>query len=177
MVALLAFGLAASSRAVSPTDGARAVPIKAAYLLRMAQYVDWPAAAFASDGTPITIAVVDDDMLATELARISLGRLIGSRPIIVKAVNESDGIPPVQWVFIGDHDALRVKNLLHGIGSQSVLTVTDTDSGLDVGSVINFVLVGPYLRFEVSLDAAERNGLKLSSRLLSVAQRVRGKAQ
>jgi hypothetical protein len=43
--------------------------------------------------------------------------------------------------------------------------------------VVNFVSIGQHLRFEVSLDAAERSGLKLSSRLLAVAQRIRGKLQ
>ena len=43
---------------------------------------------------------------------------------------------------------------------------------IDVGSVINFVLVDNRVRFEISVGNAERHGLKVSSRLLAVAQRV-----
>ena len=52
------------------------------------------------------------------------------------------------------------------------LTVTECDGGLRSGSVINFTIVDDRVRFDVSLDAAEKNNVKLSSRLLTVANRV-----
>jgi hypothetical protein len=39
--------------------------------------------------------------------------------------------------------------------------------------MINFLIVGGRVRFEVALDNAEKRGLKLSSRLLTVAHFVR----
>jgi hypothetical protein len=63
---------------------------------------------------------------------------------------------------------------LTGITSRPVLVVTENDRGLDQGGEINFLLVDRRLRFEVSLLAADRAGLKISSELLSVAVRVRG---
>jgi hypothetical protein len=39
--------------------------------------------------------------------------------------------------------------------------------------MINFVLNDGRVRFEIALDSAEKSGLKLSSRLLAVAQEVR----
>jgi hypothetical protein len=54
-----------------------------------------------------------------------------------------------------------------------VLLVTDFDGALDHGSVINLVIVENRMRFEVSLEAAERSALKLSSRMLAVALWVR----
>ena len=38
---------------------------------------------------------------------------------------------------------------------------------------INLILVDGRVRFEVALDAAERSGLRLSSRLLALAHTVR----
>ena len=52
--------------------------------------------------------------------------------------------------------------------------VTDEDDGLNQGSVLNFVTVNRRVRFEVSLTAADRLRLKISSELLAVAVRVRG---
>ena len=40
--------------------------------------------------------------------------------------------------------------------------------------MINFVVAERRVRFEIALDAAEKSGLKLSSRLLAVAQQVTG---
>jgi hypothetical protein len=56
-----------------------------------------------------------------------------------------------------------------------MLIVTDMPHGLDVGSALNSSCpVQDRLRFEASLRAAERAGLKISSRLLALAQRVVG---
>jgi hypothetical protein len=55
-----------------------------------------------------------------------------------------------------------------------MLPVTDEDDGLNQGSVLNFVTVNRRVRFEVSLTAADRLRLKISSELLAVAVRVRG---
>jgi hypothetical protein len=50
----------------------------------------------------------------------------------------------------------------------------DHPRGLDEGGVINFLIVDRRVRFEVSMNAAQRAGLRISSQLLSVAVRVRG---
>ena len=51
--------------------------------------------------------------------------------------------------------------------------VTDTADGLDRGSIINFLVVKKRVQFEISVEAAEKTGLVLSSRLLAVALRVK----
>ena len=56
--------------------------------------------------------------------------------------------------------------------SRPILLVTDDEHGLDGGGVINFIEVDRNLRFEISLNAADRSGLKINSALLSVAARV-----
>jgi hypothetical protein len=51
-----------------------------------------------------------------------------------------------------------------------------TETSLDAGGAINFVVADERVAFEVSLDAAERSGHKISSRMLAVARRVLPKA-
>ena len=58
------------------------------------------------------------------------------------------------------------------IASRPVLIVTDEERGLDDGGIINFIEADRRVRFEVSLTAASRAGLTISSELLSVAARV-----
>ncbi|MGB9110438.1 MAG: YfiR family protein, partial [Telluria sp.] len=55
---------------------------------------------------------------------------------------------------------------------RAVLTVTAAEGGLEQGSIINFRTVDERVRFELSLDAAEQSGLRLNSRLFSVATNV-----
>jgi len=57
------------------------------------------------------------------------------------------------------------------------LLVTDEEGGLNAGSSLNFLTIDQRVRFEISLAAADRSGLKISAELLGVAVRVRGGAK
>jgi hypothetical protein len=75
-------------------------------------------------------------------------------------------------LFIGDDDVADMERALASVRQAPVLTVTETGRALRQESVINFRVIDERVRFEVSLDAAEINKLKLSSRLLAVAYKV-----
>ena len=58
--------------------------------------------------------------------------------------------------------------------SPRVLTIGESPDFLREGGIINLLLVGRRVRFEVNPDAAARAGLRLSSQLLQLAVAVRG---
>jgi len=62
--------------------------------------------------------------------------------------------------------------LLAGAQGHPVLTVTEVDAQHPKGSVINFLASEDRIRFDISREAAERNGLQLGSQLLRVARQV-----
>jgi hypothetical protein len=145
--------------------------VKAAFLYKFANYIEWPAAAFSGAAAPLVIGVVGADPIATELERIVPGRAVNGHPIVVKRVREGEALRGVHVVFIGK-DQVSVAPLIHAAQREGVLVVTDTDRGLEMGSAINFVPAGDRVAFEVSLDAAEKSGHRISARMLSVARRV-----
>ena len=168
-------GLAAAgpwAGATQSPDAGRAAErsIKAAYLYKFADYVEWPDQAQA--GAPLQIGVLGSAPMADELARITGGRPVGGRPVQVRRVDPGDPLAGLHVLFIGDHDRGQIDDLLLPTRGLPILTVTESAGALADGSVINFTVERERVRFEVSLPAAERNRLKLSSRLLSVAQRV-----
>jgi hypothetical protein len=59
------------------------------------------------------------------------------------------------------------------VGNATVLTVSDIPQFCQRGGMIQFVLQGDRVRFEVNLAAAQHAGLSLSSELLKVATTVR----
>ena len=147
--------------------------VKAAFLYQFAGYVEWPPQSFAQAGTPVTIAVLGADSLAAELSQVVTGRTVGGRQVTVKRVKPGESLAGVHILFIGQAESARLAQLAQTPKPRSILTVTESDGALAQGSMINFVLVDRRVRFEVALDAAEKNGLRLSSRLLAVAQQVR----
>jgi len=73
---------------------------------------------------------------------------------------------------VGAREAGRIRAAAAAARPRSVLVVSSTSGGLEAGSVINFVPADDRIGFEVSVDAAERSALKVSSRMLGVAKRV-----
>ena len=150
--------------------------VKAAFLYKFLGYTDFPASAFADAAAPLTIGVIGADDLAVELARVVAGRTVNNRTIEVRELRESDAAARVHLLFVGGSDPQRVARIVRQAAG-ALLVVTECDNGLQIGSVINFRIVDERVRFDVALDAAERNGIKLSSRLLTVANRVQKGAQ
>ncbi|GAB2877795.1 hypothetical protein GCM10027277_53960 [Pseudoduganella ginsengisoli] len=162
MVALSCLAVGADAPSVNGVERG----VKAAFLYKFLGYVEYP-----QDTAPLVVGVVGADDIGAELARITSGRNVGGRPVTVRMLRDGDAVAGLHMLFIGA-DAPRSTALLRSAQQQGVLTVTESDNGLQQGSVINFRLVEERVRFEVSLPAAEKSGLKLSSRLLSVAYHV-----
>lgn len=147
--------------------------VKAAFLYRFTGYVDWPSQALADP--QFTIAVLDADDVATELARLLQHRLIQNRAAQVRSIKTVKELSNAQMLYIGAAHRDDLRRMIGGIASRPVLIVTNEEGGLDAGSTVNFLLIDQRVRFEISLDAAQRAGLKVASELLAVAIRVRGR--
>ncbi len=146
--------------------------IKAAYLYKFASYVDWPASVFAQADTPVTIGVLGADEIAVELSHIKMAHHPGGRTVEVRRLKPGEAMAGIQMLFVGRDESTTLKRLQDNLQARSVLTVTDAVGALAAGSVINFVTVDDRVRFEVSLAQAELSGLKISARLLGVAQKI-----
>lgn len=159
-------------RAAHTQDDAQATEgrIKAAYLYKFPGYVEWPARGGPRE--PFTIGVAGGGPVAEELARLAAGRTIDGRAISVRAVDLDDSLEDLEIFFVADRERNRLDEWLSPARELPVLTVTESDGALSEGSIVNFTIDDDRVRFEISLPAAGRSGLRLDSRLLAVAQRV-----
>lgn len=163
-LALLAAGAARAQSAAEAT-------VKAAFLYKFAGYVEWPLAAFPQPDSPLVIGVVGADDVALELEKLVPGRQVNARRVVVRRVREGEPLRGLHLLFVGRGEP-NLRAVLRTAQQQGVLTVSESERGLEAGSAINFVQVDDRIGFEVSLDAAERSGLRISSRMLAVARRV-----
>lgn len=147
--------------------------VKAAFLYKFAGYVEWPEASFTRPDTPVTIAVIGAEPLAAELVQAVTGRTVNDRPLTVKRLKAGESLSGVHVLFVGRGETARLPQLAQTAQPRSILIVTESEGALTQGSVINFIVADRRVRFEVSLESAEKSKLKLSSRLLAVAQQVR----
>lgn len=169
--ALLALWLSSLAHASGPDAGATPeYRVKAAFVYKFGDYVQWPADAFARADSPVVFGVLGSDALADELARLSAGRTLGGRDVVVRKLVAGEAWAGLHVVFVGGEDATRVAAALAAGAGRPVLTVTEARSG--AAGMINFVVVADKVRFDVALPPAEAARLKISSRLLAVARRV-----
>ena len=145
--------------------------VKAAFLYRFADFVNWPS---APDSTDFTIAVLDDEALAAQLQLLLRNRLVKGKPAQVRLIESPRQLTGGQILYIGRAYPGGVHRVMEALGERPILVVSDEDNGLSEGAMINFLLVDRRVRFEVSLAAADRARLQVSSELLSVALRVQG---
>lgn len=148
--------------------------VKAAYLFRMAEYVEWPAASLDSPDAPFNIAVIGADLFVAQLKETLVGRTLNKRPFTVRPVGVSDNMADVHILFIGRDNAADLKKIAGRLSNQPTLIVTEFPGALAEGGMINFVRLDNRIGFEIGLSAASRSGFKFSSRLLTVAVRVEG---
>jgi hypothetical protein len=142
--------------------------IKAAFLYKFAGYVEWPAPG-PQPGEPFVIGTMAADEVTSELARMLPGRSIGGRPVVVRVVREGESLAGISVLFIGRREP-NPRPVIRAAQQHGVLTVMET--GLEAGAAISFVTTENRVGFEVSLDAVERAGHRISSRMLAVARRV-----
>lgn len=144
--------------------------VKAAFLYKFLGYTEFPPAAFSDANSPLLLGVAGSEEMLAELVRTVAGRTVQGRPITVKLVREGDNPGMLHLLFVAGDSTRAARTLRAATGA--MLLVSECDEGLQYGSVINFKVVDERVRFDVSLDAAEKNNVRLSSRLLNVANHV-----
>jgi hypothetical protein len=145
--------------------------VKAAFLFKFLSFVEWPQGAFARPDSPIALGVLGADEVLDELLRIVPGRVVQGRPITVRRLYYGEPASGLHLLFVGR----AAGSALPGYAErEGLLLVAEQPGALEHGAIINFVSVDGRVRFEVAADAAERRGLRVSSRMLSVAEYVRG---
>jgi hypothetical protein len=177
----LAAGLAAAAALGSRSGAALAqaavtqateAEIKAAYLLRFIGFVEWPDAAFPNPDAPLRLGVLDADSIATELATMARGRLLGRRPIVPQRLRGEAGVSGLHALFVGRDSKSRLAALVAAAAGQPLLTIAENGDSPVPGSAITFVVVDGKVRFDVTPRVAEQLHVKISARLLPVARRV-----
>ena len=166
---LIASAALAQTAAVAQ-DEAR---VKAAFLLRFGQFVAWPQDALPQADTPLVIGVAGSEAIAAELVQqAASSRATLGRPVIVRNMRAGEDTSCCHLLFVGADERARLAQYAAAVRGRRVLVVTESPGALEQGSMINFVVADRRVKFEIALDAAEKAGLTLSSRLLAVAMRV-----
>jgi hypothetical protein len=179
--AQIAAGILAILMALTGTSGAwgQTKPrgeydVKAAFLFNLAKFIDWPATSFESPRSPFAICILGKDPFGRSIDDALQGRSIDDRPVSVTRVKDTAEGRHCQILFVGIVESKSVLEIIDGLRGTNVLLVGDADGFASSGGTIQFTLEENHVRFLVNVDAADHAGLKVSSKLLSLAKIVHG---
>jgi hypothetical protein len=166
VLALAPLIVALESHAGEPSE----IEVRAAYLVKLAPFVDWPAAAFAGPADPFAICVVGKDPFGPLLDRLSAGQSLGGRPMVVRRMPRAERGSGCQIMYLGGGAGQGTREALAAVRATPVLTVTD---GQGEPGIVDFALAEGRERFRIDDQAAADNGLGISPKLLTLAISVR----
>ena len=153
-----------------------AYPVKLAFLYNFTKFVEWPAASYRDAGAPLVICVAGHDPFGPDLEQELRTRTAGGRWVEVRPLKPTDAMSGCQVLFVPvtEKDPDRIVRALYG---SNTLTVGETEGFAARGGVINLTVEENNVHFEVNELAANRAGLKISSKLLSIAKIVKEQEQ
>jgi len=145
--------------------------VKAAYLYNFGKFVQWPSGAGA--GNQVFICVLGQDPFGPILDAVLAGERIQGKGVVPRRIAKAQEALDCGILFISSSEERRLSDVLNTIEHVAVLTVSDIPGFSRRGGMIQFVLEGKRVRFEVNLASAQNAGLTVSSELLKVAVMVR----
>jgi uncharacterized protein DUF4154 len=144
--------------------------VKAAFIYNFAKFVEWPRGSQADE--PFVVTVLGADPFGRALEDALRDKTVGGRPIVLRRAATVDELGASQIIFISDSERPALPSILKQLETTPVLTVGDMGQFAAHGGVIGFRLEGDRIRLDISLAAAERSRLRLSSQLLRIARIV-----
>jgi len=169
LMAALVFNL--SAHAQSPSE----YEVKAVFLYNFAKFVEWPPSPPSDANDPFVIGIVGRDPFGEAVEQTLLRKTLNGRALAIKRFRDEQDARGCQILFIGASEKKRLRALLANLRGDPVLTVGDIENFAQAGGVIAFTLEDNRVRFEINTEAAQQAGLRISSKLLSVAKVVKGK--
>jgi hypothetical protein len=146
--------------------------IKAAYLFNFLKFVEWPGEAYTDPQGRWVIGVLGESPVGSELILLTEGKTVVGRGLLVKQLHPKDNLRECHILFVSASEEKHLASVLSAVEGSSVLTVADFDKFIQRGGMIQFVTDGDRIRMEIDQGATGRARLKVSSKLLALAQAV-----
>jgi hypothetical protein len=161
--------LAGAPLSFGQTNSLSEYQIKAAILFNFAKFVEWPESGFRTPQSSFTICMLGKDPFGHFLDDLLLNKTIVDRPIVVERLKDKSNARHCQMVFVSPSEQTNLLAIMDSLQGANVLLVGETHDFAASGGTIELTLENNHVRFTINLDAANRAGLRIDSRLLALA--------
>lgn len=150
-------------------DGPSEYEVKAAFIHNIAKFIAWPVTTRTAGSQ--RLCTLGQNPFGRSLDALQ-GQAIGDKVWEISSVNLESNLHKCNVLFISASESGNLGKILDTTKGDAVLTIGDTSGYAQQGVIVNFYLERDKVRFEINNNAAERAGLKISSKLLKLARIV-----
>jgi hypothetical protein len=140
---------------------------QANFIYNFTKFFDWPQTEKTGD---FVIGVFGSRDLASDLETVTKGKKNVTQNIIVKSFNNIDQVSKCHVIFVSSLKSSKIANI-HSKTGVHCLIISDSNTGIEKGAIIQFVLESDRLKYEFSKGNALKHGLKFHSKVSEMASR------
>jgi len=145
--------------------------VKAAFVYNFARFTEWPEESFSQSPNKFKLCLVGDGP-NEQFSSTLIGKKIGERSIVIEIRSRLVDLKLCQIIFVSGTDHSLIPRVLAAVEFEPVLTIGAMTGFAEIGGIFNIIKVEGKMRFQANTQAIKRSGLKISARLLNLAQIV-----
>jgi hypothetical protein len=139
---------------------------QAMFIYNFSRLIEWPPE--YKSGSFI-IGVFGSSNITDELIGYTSGKRVGAQPISIQHIKTIDELSKCHILFVPFSRTKQLPHIVGKVSNLSTLLITEKKGAIELGSAINFIIVGDKLKFEFKGANVSKYGIKVSSRLQEMA--------
>ena len=131
--------------------------------------MEWPAAKQSGD---FVIAVVGNSDIHPHLKALAATKTVGIQKIVIKKYSSASFLENCHMIFLSSSNSNEVGTANSKAAKFNALVVTEKSGQAKKGAGMSFVTVNGKAKFEVNESSINKNGIKVSSKLIQMGIKV-----
>lgn len=143
--------------------------VKAVFLSNFARFVEWPPGVL-EPGADVVIGVLGADPFGLYLDDVLRDQKVSGRTLTVRRYERVEQVDRCHVLFVSGSEGARAREILARLRGRPILTVCDTRVFAAHGAMVHLVMDEQRVRLRINLEAARREKLAISAKLLRTAE-------
>ena len=146
--------------------------LRAAFVLRLTQYTQWPSP--VGESPTLSLCAAGLQPAGLEAVRALTSRSVGAAQLKVRALSEPrDAARDCQVLLLGHADAATLRHWIAAVADAPVLVIATSPEAMRAGVCIALISEPQGMAFAVNHGESRKRGLSLAAPVLKLAREVR----
>ena len=145
--------------------------LKAAFIYNFTRFTEWPNTAFDDENPSFNICVYGEDPFGDAFSSF-LDKKAAGRSIVYRRIPRGESSAGCQILYISGSESAQQRQVLAQLAAAPVLTVSDMKDFASQGGMVGLVRKDRKIGIQINLSSVHSAGLRVSAKLLSVAEVV-----